>query len=122
MLALTPPSKDTFIKRVIAVGGQTIACCDDKNRVVVDGRPLEEHYIYYMPEAGPPRQSEFGPIQIPPGQLWVMGDNRNDSADSRSLDHFGPIPSASVIGKAQLVILPPSRLQHIPDYNPQVSQ
>jgi hypothetical protein len=60
---------------------------------------LAEPYIYFAPEAGPPSQAEFGPVAVPPGQLWVMGDNRNDSADSRALDHFGPIQAAEIIGK-----------------------
>jgi signal peptidase I len=120
IFGLSSPDKDTFIKRVIAVGGQTVACCDAQNRVTVDGHALNEPYIYYAPEAGPPTQADFGPVTVPPGQLWVMGDNRNDSADSRALDHFGPIPAAEVIGKARYVILPITRLKTINSHNPQL--
>jgi signal peptidase I len=120
MIGLADLDKTTFIKRVIAVGGQTVACCDAQNRVTVDGNALNEPYIYYdTPEAGPPTQSDFGPVTIPPGQLWVMGDNRNDSADSRALEHFGPIPAAEVIGKARYVVLPVSRVKTINSTNPQ---
>ena len=42
---------------MIAVGGQTVQCCDSRNRVLVDGEPLNEPYIYYLPEAGPARQT-----------------------------------------------------------------
>jgi len=103
---------------VIAIGGQTVACCDSQNRITVDGKPLNEPYIYYLPEAGPPVQSEFGPIKVPEGQLWVMGDSRNNSADSRVPGH-GPIPLENVIGKARFVVLPLSRDQVDRRHNPQ---
>jgi signal peptidase I len=63
-------------------------------------------------------QSEFGPVKVPDGQLWVMGDSRNNSADSRVPGH-GPIPVDNVIGKARFVVLPFSRIKSIPDTNPQ---
>ena len=56
LVGLAPPDEKDFVKRVIAVGGQTVACCDPRNRVLVDGQPLDEPYIYYLPEAGPARQ------------------------------------------------------------------
>jgi len=118
LIGLAPPDEKDLIKRVIAIGGQTVACCDSQNRITVDGKPLNEPYIYYLPEAGPPVQSEFGPIKVPEGQLWVMGDSRNNSADSRVPGH-GPIPLENVIGKARFVVLPLSRIKSIDDTNPQ---
>jgi signal peptidase I len=118
LVGLAPPDEKDLIKRVIAVGGQTVVCCDSQNRVTVDGKPLNEPYIYYLPEAGPPVQSEFGPVKVPDGQLWVMGDSRNNSADSRVPGH-GPIPVANVIGKARFVVLPLPRIKSIDDTNPQ---
>ncbi|MDT7667347.1 MAG: signal peptidase, partial [Pseudonocardiales bacterium] len=118
LVGLAPPDEKDLIKRVIAVGGQTVTCCDAQNRITVDGKPLNEPYIYYLPEAGPPTQSDFGPIKVPDGQLWVMGDSRNNSADSRVPGH-GPIPVANVIGKARFVVLPFSRIKSIDDTNPQ---
>ena len=56
LIGLAPPDEKDFVKRVIAVGGQTVQCCDSRNRVMVDGKPLDEPYIYYLPEAGPARQ------------------------------------------------------------------
>jgi signal peptidase I len=118
LVGLAQPNEKDLIKRVIAVGGQTVACCDSQNRVTVDSKPLNEPYIYYLPEAGPPTQSEFGPVKVPDGDLWVMGDSRNNSADSRVPGH-GPIPVTNVIGKARFVVLPFSRAKVIPDPNPQ---
>jgi len=99
-VGVAPPSDRDFVKRVIAVGGQTVQCCDDQGRVVVDGRPLEEPYLYQDD------QRAFGPVTLSAGQLWVMGDHRGDSADSR--DH-GPISVDDVIGKASLIVWPLSR-------------
>jgi signal peptidase I len=118
LIGLAPPDEKDLIKRVIAVGGQTVACCDAQNRVTVDGKPLNEPYIYYLPEAGPPVQTEFGPVKVPDGELWVMGDSRNNSADSRVPGH-GPIPVSNVIGKARFVVLPFSHVKSIDDTNPQ---
>ena len=98
-----------FVKRVIAVGGQTVACCDDRNRIIVDGVAVDEPFIYFLPEAGLPQQKPFGPVRVPEGELWVMGDSRNDSVDSRA-DGNGPVPVADVIGRARFVVWPFDRL------------
>ena len=105
----TPGEKD-FVKRVIAVGGQTVQCCDESGRVTVDGRPLTEPYVY----STDPKFDEqpFGPVTVPAGYLWVMGDHRDESADSRA--HIndatqGTVPVDNVIGKAFVIIWPVSR-------------
>jgi signal peptidase I len=117
LVGLAPPDEKDFVKRVIAVGGQTVACCDPRNRVMVDGQPLEEPYIYYLPEAGPARQSPFGPVTVPDGELWMMGDSRNNSADSRVPGH-GAVPLANVIGEVRLIVMPFSRFRSIPSVDP----
>ncbi|WP_428501268.1 signal peptidase I [Pseudonocardia sp.] len=116
LIGLAPPDEKDFVKRVIAVGGQTVACCDSRNRVMVNGKPLDEPYIYYLPEAGPARQVPFGPVTVPQGELWMMGDSRNNSSDSRAAGH-GPVPVENVIGKARLKVLPFDRfgIIHAPD-------
>ena len=105
----TPGEKD-FVKRVIAVGGQTVQCCDEQGRVTVDGRPLDEPYVYLSDPGYEP--APFGPVKVPEGRLWMMGDHRDQSSDSRA--HItdpdqGTIAVDDVIGKAFVIIWPVSR-------------
>ncbi|MFR9731296.1 signal peptidase I [Saccharopolyspora sp. MS10] len=116
----SPDEKD-FVKRVMATGGQTVECCDDQNRMIVDGEPLNEPYIYWEPGRSD-KQPDFAPITVPEGYLWVQGDNRNDSSDSRFQGGGGlngAVPVDHVIGKAQLIVLPPQRWQSVSDFDPQ---
>ncbi len=98
----------TLIKRVIAVGGQTIDLIDGV--VYVDGEALDEPYTGGKPTE--PLETASGveityPYTIPEGYIWVMGDNRTNSADSR---YFGPVPVSSVSGRAAIIYWP---LNHI---------
>ncbi|HKN98754.1 MAG TPA: signal peptidase I [Pseudonocardiaceae bacterium] len=116
----SPPEYD-LVKRVIAVGGQTVQCCDSQNRVLVDGKPLNEPYIYWIP-GEPHRQAPFAPVTVPKGDLWVMGDNRNNSSDSRFQAGGGlkgVVPESDVIGIARVIIWPPGRWGGIGETNPQ---
>jgi signal peptidase I len=111
LIGIAQPNEKDFIKRVIAVGGQTVQCCDPQGRVMVDGKPLDEPYIYTDGEQDL-RLAQFGPITVPAGRLWVMGDHRNASADSRvhiSDPDLGTISVDDVIGKAFIIVWPPSR-------------
>ncbi len=90
---------DDFIKRVIATEGQEVAIVG--NQVVVDGVALDEPYL----PAGVD-MADMEPTTIGPDQLWVMGDNRNHSSDSRV---FGPIPADEVVGRAFVVMWPLDR-------------
>jgi signal peptidase I len=109
-------SNQTFyIKRVIGLPGDHVACCTG-GRVTVNGVPLDET-SYLFPGSAPSFKS-FSVI-VPAGRLWVMGDNRQDSADS--LDHMlqgfpdqGTIPEHAVAGRAFLIIWPLSRLGDLP--------
>lgn len=89
-----------FVKRVVAVGGDTIKSEDGV--LFVNGRQLGEQYVQHV--GNPPLElSEFGPTQVPQGKLFVVGDNRDVSRDSR-LSEFGPIDEQSVVGKALYVL------------------
>ncbi len=117
LVGLAAPNEKDFVKRVIATGGQTVACCDASNHVLVDGKPINEPYLYYQPGLGD-KQATFDPVRVPDGQLWVMGDNRNNSADAR---FHGPVPVSDVIGKVRVVVLPISRWRTVPSIDPQTT-
>ncbi len=151
VIGIAPPDEKDFVKRVIAVGGQTVQCCDQQGNIEVNGTSIVEPYIY-EPIAFTPGDSSndctasadglrftsrrcFGPITVPAGQLWVMGDHRSDSSDSSincqgltaagikdAQDRGGlscgrPIPVDNVIGKAIFIVMPPSRWGTIGDPN-----
>ncbi|MGH3199703.1 MAG: signal peptidase I, partial [Streptosporangiaceae bacterium] len=104
-----------YIKRVIGLPGDHVACCTD-GKVTVNGVPLDET-SYLFPGANPSDQS-FS-ITVPPGRLWVMGDNRASSDDSRGhmlsgSPQDGTVPENEVAGRAFLIIWPPSQLGDLP--------
>jgi signal peptidase I len=118
---LAAPDEDDVVKRIIAVGGQRVECCDDQNRVLVDGKPIEEPYVFWTPIAAR-NQESFPPITVPEGQLFVLGDNRNNSCDSRCQGGGGAnglVPVDNVIGKVRFIVLPPSRWRGVGDHDPQ---
>jgi signal peptidase I len=107
-----------YIKRVIGLPGDHVRCCSAQGLLTVNGAPLRESpYLY---PGSTPSTVKFS-IVVPPGRLWVMGDNREDSSDSRyhdcqvpaaacePWDRDGTIPENMVIGRAFLVIWPPSQ-------------
>jgi signal peptidase I len=107
------PSRD-FIKRVVGLPGETVEIRD--RRVFVDGRPLLEPYVFHSDDRIWPddpsipeekrRRDQLSPTRVPDGAYFVMGDNRDDSSDSRE---WGPVPGRNLIGRALLVYwsLPP---------------
>ena len=102
-----------YIKRVIGLPGDRVACCDAQGRVTVNGVPLNESsYIY----PGNPPSFKFSEV-VPAGHLWVMGDHRSDSDDSRyhpGDPGGGAIPENQVVGRAFLIIWPPSQIRDLP--------
>ncbi|NLG54246.1 MAG: signal peptidase I, partial [Rhodococcus sp.] len=125
MVGLVAPDQNDMVKRVIATGGQTVECCDDQGRIMVDGKPIDEPYVVMnFPFEPGVRTCEteqrsprcFGPVTVPEGNLWMMGDNRSNSADSRyhvGDELQGSVPIDNVIGKARFIVLPPSRMGSI---------
>lgn len=112
LIGLGTPGEKDFIKRVIAVGGDTVACCDRLGRTTVNGTALDEPYIYEPAPLTPGDAGRiFGPVTIPKGYLWVMGDHRAASADSRA---HGYIPERVVIGRAFVRVWPLSRFGTLP--------
>jgi signal peptidase I len=113
LVGIAGPGTD-YIKRVIGVPGDHVVCCNSQGQITVNGVPLSESsYIY--PGAAP-SQIPFN-ITVPAGRLWVMGDNRGDSADSRyHLDDpgDGTIPESAVVGRAFLIIWPVQRISDLP--------
>jgi signal peptidase I len=114
-VGLAPSRSDRdLVKRVIGVGGDRVVCCDAEGRVTVNGTPLDEGDYIYPGDA--PSQQAFD-ITVPQGKLWVMGDHRSASGDSRVHldDPAGPfVDESDVVGRAMWVVWPLSRLASLP--------
>jgi signal peptidase I len=95
-VGLSTPSTEEYIKRVIGLPGERVEGHD--GRVFVDGRELVEPYL---PQG--PTTRDFDPVTLGDDQLWVMGDNRENSSDSR---FFGPIRVSTIVGRAFVKVWP----------------
>lgn len=107
---LPSDSGNDLVKRVIGISGDRVACCDAQGRIVLNGVPLDEDYII-----GPTDQVQFD-VVVPDGSLFVMGDNRGDSRDSRyHLEaNDGGVPAADVVGRVVLIAWPFGRAATVP--------
>jgi len=108
------PAGEIYVKRVIGLPSDHVACCDAQGRVTVNNVPLNEGSYLYPGEV--PSQIRFN-INVPEGHVWVMGDHRSVSEDSRY--HLvspggGAIPESSILGRAFVIIWPPSRWRILP--------
>jgi signal peptidase I len=112
LVGVSRPGEKDFIKRVIGLPGDRVSCCDPEGRVFVNGVPLNEPYVHQNSpldvDADPRvcRSRNFDEVLVPPGQLFVMGDHRIISQDSRC---EGTVPIDNVIGKAFVVVWPSAR-------------
>ena len=107
------PTGGHLVKRVIGVGGDKVECCDIQDRVTVNGVPLDEGS--YIAPGSKPSVQPFA-VTVPKGRLWVMGDNRANSEDSRfhmNLEGNGTIAADSVVGKVWLIVWPAGRWTHV---------
>lgn len=89
------PEGQPVILRVVAIGDDEVECCDASGRVLVNGQAIREGYLYFAPGRGS-TQPPFAPVRVPPGHLWLLGDNRNVALDSRAAGR-GPVDERSVI-------------------------
>lgn len=110
--AAAVPSPRTVVKRVIGLPGERVTCCDAAGRLSIDGVVLDEPYAALDP-SGPPFD-----VVVPAGRVWLMGDARADSTDSRH--HLGSpgggsVPVGAVQGRVVAVVWPPSRLSGVRD-------
>jgi signal peptidase I len=113
LIGVTAPGTD-YIKRVIGLPGDHVACCNAHGQVTVNGVPLSEQSYIYPGDV--PSQVPFS-VTVPAGRLWVLGDNRGDSDDSRYRSDDpgdGTVPESAVVGRAWLIIWPLSRVSDIP--------
>ena len=113
LVGIAGPDTD-YVKRVIGIPGDHVVCCNAQGQVTVNSVPLSES-SYVFP-GDHPSDLRFN-ITVPPGRLWVMGDNRGDSDDSRYRANDpgqGTIPESAVVGRAFLIIWPFSRISDLP--------
>jgi signal peptidase I len=110
---LPNPSTQFLIKRVIGVGGDHVICCDKAGRLTVNGVSVNEPYIF---AGNKPSDTPFN-VTVPKGFIWVMGDHRGDSADSRFHTddiHHGMVPLADVTGRAIFTVWPLNHFKFLP--------
>lgn len=103
-----------YVKRVIGLPGDRVFCCDAQGRMTVNGVPISEGSYLFPGNA--PSQIRIN-ITVPPGRLWVMGDHRDISDDSRGHLGYpggGTVPQSAVLGRVFVIIWPPSRWRFLP--------
>lgn len=116
----TPPA--TYVKRVLGTGGDTVACCTDSGALTVNAEPVQEDYLGREVSSGMPASELSFEAEVPPGRLWVMGDNREESLDSRALlgaPGGGMISEDRILGRVTGVFWPWSERRELPEVDHQ---
>lgn len=111
-------SQQHLVKRVIGMAGDHVICCDAQNRITVNGQPLDEPYLFPGSDNAAGPNATFD-VVVPAGKIWVMGDHRNNSADSRfhqNLASQGFIDLNDVEGTATVIAWPLNRWSFIGNY------
>ncbi len=113
-VGVVPPDSTDYVKRVIGLAGDHVVCCDAEGRITVNDVPLDEDSYIFPGDV--PSDMNFDVI-VPEGKLWMMGDHRSNSADSRY--HLGDpgggmVPQSRVVGRVMNVLWPLGRIQTIP--------
>jgi signal peptidase I len=111
-------SNDHLIKRVIGLPGDHVTCCNALGQISVNGTPLREPYILIPPGQTKAAALDFD-VTVPPGELWVMGDNRYNSQDSsrnQNLPGKGFVPIDHVVGRAFVITWPLNRWTWLDNY------
>jgi signal peptidase I len=114
---LPNPAKQFLVKRVIGVAGDKIICCDAKGGLTINGKPTNEPYIF---AGNKPSEMDFN-VTVPEGKIWVMGDHRGASADSRYHQddvNNGFVPVSRITGRVYAIIWPLGHAGLVPSQNP----
>jgi signal peptidase I len=114
-VGVLPQDNGDLIKRVIGVGGDHVVCCNAQGQITVNGVALNETYLYPGDSPGSGPDGTFD-VTVPQGRLWVMGDHRGVSEDSRAHQELngGTIPVSAVVGRAEVIIWPISHWATLP--------
>jgi len=114
---LPNPAKQYLVKRVIGVAGDKVICCDKDGGLTINGKKTYEPYIF---AGNKPSEMNFS-ITVPEGKIWVMGDHRGASADSRYHQddvNNGMVPVSRVTGRVYGIIWPLGNAGFVPSHNP----
>lgn len=110
---------DHLVKRVIGLPGDHVKCCNALGQMSINGIPLHEPYVHNS-DGGTEASKETFSVTVPEGNVWVMGDHRDASADSRfheDLSSHGFVPESDIVGRAVVISWPFDRWQYLSDFS-----